>query len=145
MTMTNICKSISGINAVVLLKYLAFLTVLFSFQTLCAQNAKPDLTPPEFKWKGMTIETFIKKNLRYPDSLSKKGISGYFVIQFTVDTAGSVSKVFCKDSVSQAQQGLLDEAIRVILLSDGKWKPATVNGKKAKMQMRIPIRFELAD
>lgn len=131
-------------------------TVFLSFHSAYCQTGgnesaetsispKPDLSPPEFNWKGMRIETFIRNNLRYPDSLKLKGIKGRFMIQFTVDTSGHVSKISCKDSVSQLQQVLLDEAIRVIKLTDGKWKPAMLNGKKTKMQMRIPIRFELAD
>ncbi len=109
------------------------------------QTGNNDIRPPVFKWKGMNIETFIKNNLVYPDSMVKNKIEALFMMQFTVDTSGKVSKIFTKDSIAAESMALYNEAVRVITLTSGKWNPATVNGVKKKMQMRIPIRFTLPD
>jgi TonB family protein len=71
-----------------------------------------------------------------------KGISGKVLIDFVVDTAGKVSNISCPNADKQ-HPDLIDEAIRVVKLTNGQWTPASNNGKPVKAKMRLPIFFEI--
>jgi Ca-activated chloride channel homolog len=95
---------------------------------------------PEFKTGKKALDDFIKKNLTYPQDAAKISLEGKVMIQFIVDEKGNISDV-------QVIQGLItsmdNEAIRVVKLTNGMWKPGTQNGKAVKTYYTMEVKFEL--
>ncbi|WP_375584650.1 TonB family protein [Cyclobacterium xiamenense] len=83
--------------------------------------------------------TFLKENLRYPESARADGIEGTVYAQFTVDTEGSVNDVRLVRGVNP----LLDnEAVRVLETAPA-WNPGKHKGVEVPVKIRVPIRFKL--
>lgn len=93
---------------------------------------------PEYNGGNKGLKEFFKKNLVYPGSLKKAGITGVVFVQFIVDKNGNVKMIkIIKGLHPDADR----EAIRLIKLTNGKWKPGTRNGNAVDMQMIIPVKF----
>jgi|GEM_PF-4483597 len=103
----------------------------------------PNYAPPEFIYAGLSLQDFIVKHLKYPESMRSKNLSVSIIMQFTVGDDGSVSNIFPKDSMSDLYQPFVEEAARVLRLTSLKWKPAMQNGAVQKAVLRLPFRFEL--
>ena len=97
---------------------------------------------PNFKGGITALSQFITSQIKYPPKALDIGISGKVLIDFVVDTAGKVSDISCLNADKQ-HPDLIDEAIRVVKLTSGKWTPAYTNGKPVKVKMRLPIMFEI--
>jgi TonB family protein len=97
---------------------------------------------PNFKGGMTALSQFITNQIKYPPKALDKGISGKVLIDFVVDTAGKVSNISCPNADKQ-HPDLIDEAIRVVKLTNGQWIPASNNGKPVKAKMRLPIVFEI--
>lgn len=95
---------------------------------------------PEFVGGQTALEAFIKSNLVYPATAYNNGISGIVYISFIVNENGKITNV----KVLRGFDSLCDkEALRVIKLTSGKWIPGTQRGKPVKVQMNIPVKFDL--
>ena len=95
--------------------------------------------PAEFTGGEQVLQAFLLSNLKYLKDVAEKGITGTVVIQFTVNPDGTLSDI----KIIKGVDPLLDqEALRVIRLTSGKWKPGTHGGKPVKMTMIIPVKFE---
>jgi len=93
---------------------------------------------PEYKGGVNELNAFFKMNLVFPESLKKAGIKGVVFVQFIVDKYGNVKEIkVIKGLHPDADR----EAVRLIKLTNGKWKPGTRNGNAEEMQMIIPVRF----
>ena len=82
---------------------------------------------------------FLSKNIRYPKTAWKNKVQGRVIVQFWVETDGSISDVKVVKGVSW---DLNDEAIRVVK-SMPNFKPGTVGGEPARIQFTLPIIFRL--
>lgn len=83
---------------------------------------------------------YIGRNLKYPDLPAQNGIQGMVVIEFVVETDGSVTKV----RVLKGVDPLLDqEAVRVVS-SSPKWEPGRQRNKPARVSFTFPIFFRLS-
>ena len=82
---------------------------------------------------------FLSKNIRYPKKARENGTQGRVVVQFYVETDGSIDDIKIVNSVSWE---LNDEAKRVIKKMP-KFKPGTIGGEPARMQSPLPIMFRL--
>jgi protein TonB len=100
-------------------------------------------TQIKFNHGGMSFTDFIIMNVKYPDSCRENGISGKMLVQFVVNKEGRIDTAFVVGNVPVYKQALAREAIRVVMLSSGKWTPAFLNGRPVKSYARIPILFEL--
>ena len=95
---------------------------------------------PEFNGGEKAWKEFLMSNLIYSQEARDKGFEGTVYVEFVVNEDGTIEDV----SVVRSVFSLLDaEAIRVVKLSNGKWKPAKQNGKSIKASMIIPIKFKL--
>jgi Ca-activated chloride channel family protein len=95
---------------------------------------------PEFKGGEKAFREFLQKNLIYPQEAKEKGIEGTVYVEFIVNADGSIENIAIVRSVHK----LLDEeAIRVIKLTSGKWKPGKQNGKAVKASMIVPVKLKL--
>ncbi len=87
------------------------------------------------------LQEFLKENLQYPDSALIHETQGVVVLQFVVDAKGHVNAL--KVLTPPRGDGLEEEAMRVIALTSGMWKPAKQRGKPVSVKYQIPINFKL--
>ncbi len=101
---------------------------------------------PEFPGGMDSLQSFFKKNLRYPQFEVDNKIEGRIYVEFTVDTLGNVLNPRIVKSIL-GQKNLDVEVMRMMNLMP-KWKPGEIinqNGEhsKAKMTFTLPIQFKL--
>ena len=92
---------------------------------------------PEFPGGEKAMESFIKKNLRYPgpDCCAQGRVS----LSFIVETDGSISNI--KVLRSPAEE-LTQEAIRIVKLMP-KWKPGKMRDIPVRVKYVLPVTFRL--
>ncbi len=95
---------------------------------------------PEFKGGEKAFKAFLKKNLVYPKEAAENGIEGKVFVEFIVNEDGSIESLRIVRGVNSK---LDQEALRVIKLTSGKWKPGIQNGKAVKVSMVVPVKFVL--
>lgn len=95
-------------------------------------------TMPEFIGGQKALDAFLISNLRYPQSAKDAGITGKVYVSFLIDKAGNVTNVKVLRGIGG---GCDEEAVRVIKLTNGKWKPGKQRGKTVQVLMTIPIKF----
>ena len=83
------------------------------------------------------FNSFIKKNLQYPESARKRKISGSVRIAFDVETDGTLSHLKVERGLMKSMD---DEALRVISLSP-LWYPATNYGAPIKSHRFVVVDF----
>jgi len=93
---------------------------------------------PEYIGGQKALDAFLISNLRYPKSAKEAGVSGTVYVSFLIDAAGNVRDIKVIRSIGG---GCDEEAISVIKLTNGKWKPGKQRGKSVKVTMTIPIKF----
>lgn len=95
---------------------------------------------PEFLEGGMGgLMKYLNENIRYPKEAQEARTQGRVVIQFVVDTDGSI----IHPRILRGVDSSLDkEAIRVASAMP-KWKPGTQRGKAVKVKYTVPIIFKL--
>ncbi|MCH2044928.1 MAG: energy transducer TonB [Saprospiraceae bacterium] len=90
---------------------------------------------------------FIYGNIDYPKSAQYRSIEGMVIIDFTVDTSGNIVDI---ETIKNPVGGedLVEEVMRILrLMKDQKapWSPGIQQGKKVKVRIRMPIKFNLGD
>ena len=95
---------------------------------------------PEFEGGNAGLEKFLEENLKYPKKLKRKGIEGKVFVQFVVNQSGGVEDASVLKGLAPEADS---EALRVVKLSDGKWKPGKQAGRVVKAKYALPIRFAL--
>jgi TonB-dependent SusC/RagA subfamily outer membrane receptor len=85
--------------------------------------------------------TFLNTNLKYPENAQETNAQGVVLTQFIVDTNGNISQVKLDESSKCKQEDLVAESIRLINLTNGKWKPAIQNGKAVTAYHQQPITY----
>ena len=95
---------------------------------------------PEFKGGEKAFREFLQKNLIYPQAEKEKGIEGTVYVEFIVNKDGTIEGIAIVRGVSKA---LDEEAVRVIKLTSGKWKPGKQHGKAVLVSMSVPVKFKL--
>lgn len=115
---------------------------------------------PEFS--GSIME-FLRANLQYPPEAEMLQVEGRVVVDFVNDDDGNavepaiskrttfmvpenkdeaVSSEQYMTNVRLAEEALEREALRVVRLMP-QWKPATINGRKTRVWMSLPVSFRL--
>lgn len=94
---------------------------------------------PQFPGGASELMKWLTKNLKYPSRAQKNGIEGKVVVQFIVNTDGSLSDI----QIAQPADPLLNkEALRVMKLMPG-WTPGISNDEPCRTMVSIPIVFKL--
>lgn len=94
---------------------------------------------PQFPGGASELMKWLTKNLRYPDRAQKRGIEGKVVVQFIVNTDGSLSDI----EIAKAADPMLNrEALRVMRLMP-QWTPGVKNDEPCRTMVSIPIVFKL--
>ncbi len=94
---------------------------------------------PEFPGGMEGMMKFLVENVRYPEAAHKAQTEGRVLVQFIVETDGTVSNTKVVEKVNDDLDG---EAIRVVG-SMPKWKPGRQNGKPVRVKYTLPVTFRL--
>ncbi len=76
----------------------------------------------------------LQKRVRYPEAARQAGVEGKVIVQFIVDTDGSVEAPFVVESPSALLNEAALEAIRTT-----RWRPGSTGGELKRVQMTIPV------
>ena len=95
---------------------------------------------PEYPDGGMDgLAEYFEKNMRYPEAAKEAGMQGRVVVQFIVNTDGSISGAKVLRSVEPDFDA---EAIRLVNAMP-KWKPGMQGGKPVPVKFTVPVKFML--
>ena len=95
---------------------------------------------PMFPGGMQEMMKFIQSEVKYPKEAQDKGLQGRVIVQFVVNTDGSI----CEDTVVRSVAPSLDaEAIRVVR-SMPNWTPGKQKGEPVRVRFTLPISFRLS-
>ena len=94
---------------------------------------------PSFPGGQQELMAYLGKNIKYPTIAQEQGVQGRVIIQFVVETDGSITDV----TVARGVDPYLDkEAVRVVKTMS-KWIPGRQNGKPVRVKFTVPVLFRL--
>lgn len=96
--------------------------------------------PPLFPGGMNGLGQFLSSNLAYPVSAQKAGVQGQVFISFTVNTDGTLSDY---EVIKSINPDLDQEALRVVKMMSGRWKPGSQRGQNVRVKYNLPINFSL--
>lgn len=94
---------------------------------------------PEYPSGQVALMRYIAQNVKYPKSAQENGTQGKVVVQFVVDTDGSIINAYVLTSVDP---DLDTEALRVIK-SMPRWTPGKQKGKNVRVKYAVSVKFRL--
>jgi len=94
---------------------------------------------PEYPGGMQAMIEFLQTNMKYPEDAAKQKVEGRVMVQFVVETDGSVSDVHV---AKQVFPSLDAEAIRVVQAMP-KWTPGKEKGKVVRVKYNLPIVFRM--
>lgn len=92
---------------------------------------------PEFPGGMEALVKYMAENMKYPEDAKKQLVEGRVLVQFIVETDGSVSNI---EVLRRVFPSLDAEAVRVIS-GMPKWIPGKQNGKVVRVKYTIPVSF----
>ena len=121
------------------MKYFALiLGMLFTIISIHGQTANEIM--PKFDSGDEDMMRFIKNNLDYPIVARDSCINGTVVVKFVITKTGQLDSIRVTNSIHQS---LDKEAMRVVKLMNGHWKPGARNDTVVNVSYRLPIKFVL--
>jgi protein TonB len=87
------------------------------------------------------LQRFLGENLVFPPMAMENDIEGTVNVVFVVDKTGRVKDIAILGG--KKGFGLEEEAMRVIKMTSGKWKPAKQRDNAVNMRFRMPVKFQL--
>jgi TonB family protein len=108
-------------------------------------NAAISFSDVEVKpsFKGGDANEFarwVMSGFTYPQAAIDAGIQGRGLVQFTINTDGSMGDVKIIKSVSPELDA---EVLRVVNSCTEKWTPGMQNGKPVPVTFAMPVSFQL--
>ena len=94
---------------------------------------------PGFPGGDEALYKWLAEHIKYPPEAAKNKIQGRVMLQFVVETDGSITDIVAKRSPHEL---LSNEAMRVVKLMP-KWKPGKVGSKPVRTSFILPISFRL--
>ncbi|HSG68501.1 MAG TPA: energy transducer TonB, partial [Bacteroidales bacterium] len=95
---------------------------------------------PRFTGHPDGIEAFVREHMIYPADALEKRLEGLVYVEFFVEPDGSVSDIII---ITSSDIVFENEAKRLILLTDGMWRPTGIDGRKSREKKYVEIHFEL--
>ncbi|OJV22127.1 MAG: hypothetical protein BGO30_10445 [Bacteroidetes bacterium 41-46] len=86
-----------------------------------------------------TFTKWVASKLVYPEIAKENGVQGRVILQFLVNTDGSVSDV----KVVRGVDASLDREAARVVASSPKWKPGRQRNKPVKVRYTFPVIFQL--
>lgn len=96
---------------------------------------------PAFPGGQKEMDTFIKKNLKYPEAEREICVKGVVYVTFVVKTDGTVSDVKLLRGINGAT-AFNNEALRIVKMMP-KWNPGMQNGRTVEVQCNLPIKWQM--
>lgn len=93
----------------------------------------------QFPGGSGALNSWLTKNLRYPEQAQSNNIEGKVIVQFVVEKDGSISNPVIARGVDK---DLDKEAIRVVKKMP-KWQPGKNNGVAVRSKFTLPVVFKL--
>lgn len=93
------------------------------------------INPEEDAILKINLSRLLAENLQYPDSANLYGEQGSVRFNFIVELNGTISDIKLNDDSPNKNKYLMEELIRVLKLTNGKWKPAKDNGKVVRSRV----------
>ena len=128
---------------------------------------KPELAgqnhAPQFPGGTKKLMEYLSTNIKYPEVSSKYGIEGRVLVQFYVETDGSVSdvkvsKTELADRLSDSKFGKHTQAEKELMLEEGSrllkvealrvvgkmpnWEPGKRRNKPVRVKYTLPVNFK---
>jgi protein TonB len=97
---------------------------------------------PEFPEGQNALMKFLAKNINYPSGARNAKAEGTVVIKFMIEADGTPTNFEAANPGPKIHPELFQEAIRVLKLMP-KWIPAEKDGKAARSEMMLPVKFKL--
>lgn len=94
---------------------------------------------PEYPGGMQAMIEFLQANMKYPENAAKQKVEGRVLVQFVVETDGSVTDVHV---AKQVFPSLDAEAIRVVQAMP-KWTPGKDKGRVVRVKYNLPIVFRM--
>ena len=95
---------------------------------------------PEYPGGSAAMMRYLAQNVKYPQAAQENGRQGKVVVQFVVDTDGSIINAHVLTNVDP---DLDKEALRVIK-SMPRWTPGKQKGKPVRVKYTVPVNFRLS-
>ena len=92
---------------------------------------------PEYPGGMQAMIAFLQTNMKYPEDAAKQKVEGRVMVQFIVETDGSISDVHV---AKQVFPSLDAEAIRVVQAMP-KWTPGKEKGNVVRVKYNLPSRL----
>jgi TonB family protein len=97
----------------------------------------------EFPGGTTALRDYIEAHLKYPEDEKKRGVYGTSIVQFLVNTDGTISAPIIIHPIKNGPK-CNKEVIRLIQ-SMPNWSPATIDGKDIPSLVTLPVKFELGN
>ena len=94
---------------------------------------------PEYTGGMPALIEYLQTNIKYPEDAVKQKVEGRVMVQFVVETDGSISDVHV---AKQVFPSLDAEAVRVVQAMP-KWVPGREKGKEVRVKYNLPIVFRM--
>ncbi|MBR3860142.1 MAG: energy transducer TonB [Bacteroidaceae bacterium] len=94
---------------------------------------------PEYPGGISELMKYFSTNMRYPKEAQSKGIQGRVIVQFVVNTDGSITEA---KVVKPVDPQLDAEALRVVNAMPN-WTPGKQRGKAVRVRYTLPVMFHL--
>ncbi|GAA4433179.1 hypothetical protein GCM10023091_06330 [Ravibacter arvi] len=95
---------------------------------------------PEFKGGRNKMYQFLASNIRYTETAARQGATGRVLISFVVCQDGTLCDY---DLVRGVESSLDEEALRVVKMMSGSWKPGFLKGKAVRVRHILPVNFQM--
>lgn len=96
-------------------------------------------TMPAFPGGDEGLLTYFKEHLRYPAAARANHTEGKVIISFIIDRSGTPTNIRVVRGIGN---GCEEEAVR-LLKAMPKWMPGKMKGKEVRVQMNLPVKFQL--
>lgn len=93
---------------------------------------------PAFNGGEEAMRTFIQSHIVIPEKARSAGVTGTIYVQFTVEANGDITNIRV---IRGLGYGLDEEAVRLLKLMKGMWRPGKQGGKPVGTQMVLPVSF----
>ena len=97
----------------------------------------------EMKCSNTELINFVQKHLHYPEDAKDKGIEGKAIIQFIVETDGSVSNIIAKRDPGH---GLGQSAMKMVQKMNENnvmWTSGVHQDKKVPVLLTLPVTYRI--
>lgn len=94
---------------------------------------------PSFPGGDEALMNYLKEHIKYPAAARANRTQGKVVVSLIIDRSGAATNIKVQRGIGN---GCDEEAVR-ILKAMPKWNPGKVKGKEVRVQMNMPVKFQL--